>query len=118
MAPRTGAHGIAPVWLAALGLTACAGAPQQPDAAGTDAPPAAVAAAAAPENPYPGTTMRTGPDGATVYCRREIATGERIAKERCYTEHAMRQLETQRQDFEKSRETSTYSTSGMGSPPL
>lgn len=115
---RNGARGLAPGWLAAIGLTACAGAPQQPGSAATDAPPAAVAAAAAPENPYPGTTMRTGPDGARVYCRRETATGERIAKERCYTEHAMRQLETQRQEFEKSRETSTYGTSGMGPPPL
>lgn len=57
-------------------------------------------------------TQRTAPGGSVLYCRKEVATGERIAKERCYTEYAMRQLEAQRGDFEKSRENSVYGTTG------
>lgn len=128
------ARRLATVLLAALGIQACMSAPRKPDAGAAVVPvadPAAVAAdsgaeAAEPEavaaasattaNPYPGMTERIRPDGTKVYCRKEIATGERIAKERCYTEYAMRQLETQRRDFERSRATSAYGTSGGGPP--
>ncbi|HEY7739537.1 MAG TPA: hypothetical protein VIB01_02875 [Steroidobacteraceae bacterium] len=116
MSPRCNARRLAPGLLLAIGISACMSAPQQPDppaVTGTPADPVVAAQAPAPPaNPYPGMTPRTAPDGSTVYCRKEVATGERIAKERCYSEYAMRQLEAQRRDFEKSRETSAYGTSG------
>lgn len=109
--------------LVALGVQACMSAPHKPETGAAAVPaadPAAVAAdaeaaataPATPRNPYPGMTERIWPDGTKVYCRKEVATGERIARERCYTEYAMRQLEAQRGDFEKSRENSVYGTTG------
>lgn len=110
------ARRVAPGLLLAIGIQACMSTPQRPDApAVTGTPPDAqvAAQASAPAgNPYPGMTMRTAPDGTRLYCRKEVATGERIAKERCYTEYAMRQLESQRGEFERSRETSVYGTTG------
>ncbi|MBX3703028.1 MAG: hypothetical protein KF822_04585 [Steroidobacteraceae bacterium] len=115
---RAGSHalGLVPALLVAIVLGACMSAPQKPEAQAA-APPAdpdaAAAGAAASGNPYPGMTLRIAPNGAKLYCRKEIATGERIAKERCYTEQAMRQMDDQRQDFEKTRETSAYGTGGV-----
>lgn len=116
MSPRCNARRLAPGLLLALGIPACMSAPQKTDAPAATPTPAdaqvAAQAPAPPANPYPGMTQRTAADGSKLYCRKEVATGERIAKERCYTEYAMRQLEAQRRDFEKSRETSAYGTSG------
>ncbi|HXV39709.1 MAG TPA: hypothetical protein VD701_01945 [Steroidobacteraceae bacterium] len=115
MSARCNARRLAPGLLLALGIAACMSAPQKPEApADTPAadPQAAAQAPAPPVNPYPGMTRRTAPDGSTLYCRKEVATGERIAKERCFTEYAMRQLEAQRGDFERSRENSVYGTTG------
>lgn len=107
---------FAPGLLVALAIQSCASAPPEPRAAASGAAPAeaqvAATGSAPPKDPYPGMTQRTGPDGMKLYCRKEIATGERIPKERCYTEQAMRQMEEQRRDFEKSRENSTYATGG------
>jgi hypothetical protein len=96
-----------------IGLAACAGAPQLPAASDTPVTSAAAAPAEAAANPYPGTTMREGPGGQTVYCWREILTGERIPKERCYTPLAMEQLKSsKREQLEKIRENSGYGTDG------
>lgn len=115
--PRPGvARWIGPGLLVAIGIQACMSAPQKPDAPAASGAPAdaqvAAQAAATADNPYPGMTVRTGPQGEKLYCRKEVATGERIAKERCFTEYAMRQMEAQRGDFEKSRENSVYGTTG------
>lgn len=114
MSSRCNARRLGPGLLLAFGISACMSAPQKPDAPAVTSAPAdpQVAAPAPPANPYPGMTPRTAPDGSTLYCRKEVATGERIAKERCYTEYAMRQLEAQRGDFERSRENSVYGTTG------
>jgi hypothetical protein len=108
---------LAMIAAAAL-FQACASTPAREDAvpepmaAATDAPatPAADAGAKA-RDPYPNMRKRIGPDGMTLYCREEIPTGERIPKEMCYTEHAMRELtESKREQIEKMRERSTYGT--------
>jgi hypothetical protein len=102
----------------AAGLVACAstpttGTPAPQVAAAAETPAPATATDEAATNPFPGTTMRTGPDGATLYCRKEVATGDRIAKEVCYSELAMRQLaEGQKDRLERMRETSTYAIGG------
>lgn len=95
--------------------TGTAPAPEQVATASTPAAPAAPAAQAdkAAENPYPGTILRKGPNGEPRYCMKEVETGQRIAKERCYTALTMEQMkESQRERIEGMRETSTYGTSG------
>jgi hypothetical protein len=85
---------------------------EQVAASSTPAAPV-VAAAGSDENPYPGTTLRKGPDGEPRYCVKEIETGQRIAKERCYTALTMQQMkESQRERIESMRENSSYGTSG------
>lgn len=106
---------LVPVVLTAIGLTGCASSLGTPPAGPnvSPEPSATVAAAEAPPaaNPFPGTTMRVGPGGDAVYCVKEIETGERIPKERCYTELAMKDMErNKRDDIEKMRERSGHTT--------
>lgn len=111
-----------------IGIPGCASTPAKTVA--PTAPPEQVAAANAPaaapavqvaaadkaasaENPYPGSRMRDGPNGQKLYCMKEVESGERIARERCYTELAMEQLKaSKREQIEKMRENSGYGTDG------
>lgn len=68
----------------ALGMQGCAGAPPAPEAA-------AAAAVEETENPFPGTTRRQGPNGDTLYCWSELATGSRIPSQICATESVLRE---------------------------
>ena len=107
-----------------VGIAGCASTPARTDTApppeqvvtaGAPSAPAAPAAQAnkPAENPYPGTILRKGPNGEPRYCMKEVETGQRIAKERCYTALTMEQMkESQRERIEGMRETSTYGTSG------
>lgn len=101
-----------------VGIPGCASTPAKTEAAPTLEQVATASTPAAPadkpaENPYPGTTLRKGPNGEPRYCMKEVETGQRIAKERCYTALTMEQMkESQRERIEAMRETSTYGTSG------
>jgi len=104
-----------------VGIEGCASTPAKTGAAptleqvATASTPAAPAAPAAQSdvNPYPGTTLRKGPNGEPRYCVKEVETGQRIAKERCYTALTMEQMkESQRERIEAMRENSSYGTSG------
>ncbi|MEX1993924.1 MAG: hypothetical protein WD929_04615 [Steroidobacteraceae bacterium] len=101
-----------------VGIIGCASTPARTEVVptleqvATASTPAAAPDKAA-ENPFPGTTMRTGPNGEQRYCVKEVETGQRIAKERCYTQLTMEQMkESQRERIEAMRENSTYGTSG------
>lgn len=88
--------------LAALVLGACAGNPHSSTAApGEPEPVAAAPAPATPsapgagnsDNPFPGTITRKGPNGQTLYCRRDEVAGTRIPQLVCATEAVMRSRE-------------------------
>jgi hypothetical protein len=88
---------------AALGLSACAGTPPASSTTAAAPAPAAVQAAATDkpvgtedsENPFPGTQIRKGPGGQTLYCRKDEVAGTRIPQLVCATEDVMRSRGTE-----------------------
>jgi hypothetical protein len=61
-----------------------------------------------PDNPFPGTYMRKGPNGQTLYCRKDEVAGTRIPQEVCATEAVMRTREQDaRRMVDEAREVSS-----------
>ncbi len=108
--------------LAVLGLCACAGTPPATPASGVtpervaDATPATEPVPRVPDttdnkddgNPFPGTITRKGPNGQTLYCRKDEVAGTRIPQLVCATEAVMRSREEEaRRMVDEARTTSS-----------
>ncbi len=104
------------------GLCACAGTPpSRPAPAVTPEPIANAAPTTEPtprvagttdnrddENPFPGTITRKGPNGQTLYCRKDEVAGTRIPQLVCATEAVMRSREEEaRRMVDEARTTSS-----------